>query len=489
MASPKCFISYSWDSDDHKDWVKQLATELQNKGVFTHLDQWDVHPGMDLTKYMETCIRESDFVLLICTPIFAQKANGGIGGVGYEKSIVTGEIFQEAASTKKFVPILRKGKKADSLPSYLKSRAYIDFRNDDKFVLNLDELLRHLHQSPKYERPSLGQKPNFSEESQYQKTIYFDLIKTIKKKSYESSRINELRGLAIGKEGHIYISDIGNNRIHIFSSKFNYETSFGKPGLELGNFKGPRGIAIDNDNNVYVVDRDNGRIQKFDYAGNFINQFGSEDEKSLLVIPWGICTDKLDNVYISSAGSHQIKKFDKNGQLIKYWGELGKGEGQFKNPLGIAIDKFQNLYIADNLNNRIQKFDPEGNYLFTWGIYGDEPGKINNPYAIAIYEKIVYVAESINFRIQLFDLNGNYIGKLQTKPENMFFSCKGLAVDDKGNLYLSNTEMHHIIQLKRKKLTEESPSKSKISIDPFTYPANPIPSFYREGEIRKIPKM
>jgi len=315
----------------------------------------------------------------------------------------------------------------------------------------------------------IGQKPNFSEKFQNQKLIYFDLIKTVMKKSFGSSDINELRGLAIGKDGQIYISDMGNNRIHIFSSEFKYETSFGSKGSEPGNFNGPRGIAIDNGNNVYVVDRDNNRIQKFDYAGNFIDQFGSEDQKNLLATPWGICIDKFGNIYVSSAGSNQIKKFDKNGRLIKYWGEgrlikywgeSGKGEGQFNNPLGIAIDKFQNVYIADNLNNRIQKFDQEGNYLLEWGTYGDEPGQLNNPYAIAIFNEIVYVAEPINFRIQLFDLNGNYIGKLQTKPENMFFSCKGLAVDNEGDFYISNTEMHHIIQLKCKKWIEESSSRS-----------------------------
>ena len=307
----------------------------------------------------------------------------------------------------------------------------------------------------------MKQKPNFSEKFQNQELIYFDLIKTVMKKNIRSSDIDNLRGLSIGKKGRIYISDMGNNSIHIFSSEFKYETSFGNKGSEPGNFNGPRGIAIDTDDNVYVVDRDNSRIQKFDYTGNFIDQFGSEDERSLLVIPWGISIDKFDNIYVSSAGSNQIKKFDKNGRLIKYWGESGKGEGQFNNPLGIAIDKFQNVYIADNLNNRIQKFDQEGNYLLEWGTYGDEPGQMNNPYAIAIFNEILYVAEPINFRIQIFDLNGNYMGKLQTKPENIFFSCKGLAVDNEGDFYISNTEMHHIIQLKCKKWNPLSPRKEK----------------------------
>ena len=138
--------------------MRHLATQLQKNGVFTYLDQWDVHPGMDLTQYMETCVRDSDFVLLVCTSSFARKADSGRGGAGYEKGIVTGEIFQGVAS-RKFVPLLREGSPVESLPSYLKSRAYVDFRDDKSLDHNLESLLRHLHQSPRYVRPPLGTKP------------------------------------------------------------------------------------------------------------------------------------------------------------------------------------------------------------------------------------------------------------------------------------------------------------------------------------------
>jgi hypothetical protein len=33
MTNPECFISYSWDSEAHKDWVRSLATELMSNGV------------------------------------------------------------------------------------------------------------------------------------------------------------------------------------------------------------------------------------------------------------------------------------------------------------------------------------------------------------------------------------------------------------------------------------------------------------------------
>lgn len=77
MIEPRCFISYSWESDPHKDWVRYLSEQLQVNGVFVHLDQWDIALGDDLPHYMESSIRDSDFVLLVCTPEFAQKADAG----------------------------------------------------------------------------------------------------------------------------------------------------------------------------------------------------------------------------------------------------------------------------------------------------------------------------------------------------------------------------------------------------------------------------
>lgn len=98
MPDPKCFISYSWDSPSHKDWVRLLSEKLHQNGVYTYLDQWDVSLGAQLPKFMEKSIRESDFVLLVCTSKFAAKADAGQGGVGYEKNIVTC-VFRRIVTT------------------------------------------------------------------------------------------------------------------------------------------------------------------------------------------------------------------------------------------------------------------------------------------------------------------------------------------------------------------------------------------------------
>jgi hypothetical protein len=39
MNNPKTFISYAWESEEAKEWVKKLAIELRNDGIDAKLDQ------------------------------------------------------------------------------------------------------------------------------------------------------------------------------------------------------------------------------------------------------------------------------------------------------------------------------------------------------------------------------------------------------------------------------------------------------------------
>ena len=50
---PTVFISYSHDSPAHKQWVSELGAKLRQNGVDAVLDQWDLNPGDDMTRFME----------------------------------------------------------------------------------------------------------------------------------------------------------------------------------------------------------------------------------------------------------------------------------------------------------------------------------------------------------------------------------------------------------------------------------------------------
>src|SRR4051812_17447790 len=80
-GTPTVFISYSWDDDDHRSWVSHLAERLKAEGLNVRFDQWYNRPGDDIPAFMETAVRESDFVVVICTPRYKAAADNRVGGV------------------------------------------------------------------------------------------------------------------------------------------------------------------------------------------------------------------------------------------------------------------------------------------------------------------------------------------------------------------------------------------------------------------------
>ncbi len=139
MSDPKAFISYSWDDDQHKEWVAELATDLRNDGVETILDQWHAVPGDQLPEFMEKHIRENDYVLIICTPNYRFKSDERKGGVGYEGGIMTAEVHT-SRNHRKFIPILARGTWENAAPSWLKGKYYIDLSSLDKHKENYSDL-------------------------------------------------------------------------------------------------------------------------------------------------------------------------------------------------------------------------------------------------------------------------------------------------------------------------------------------------------------
>jgi hypothetical protein len=158
MPAPKVFISYSHDSQPHKEWVRNLATDLRNNGIDAELDQWDLSPGQDIAAFMAGGIRTANRVLLVCTEKYVSKAENGSGGVGYERLIVTAEVVG-SIDTIKFIPLVRNNTGDRKVPDFLGPRLYVDFSDDAQYAAKLEELLRQIHQAPLFVKPPLGENP------------------------------------------------------------------------------------------------------------------------------------------------------------------------------------------------------------------------------------------------------------------------------------------------------------------------------------------
>jgi hypothetical protein len=157
ILAPRLFFSYSHDNEPHKAWVLALANRLVANGVDVILDRWNLSLGSNLGYFMESGLSEADRILAVCSTPYVQKANQGIGGVGYEKMILTSQIMASLQSTR-VVPIIRENSEA-TLPLFLSGRMYADFREDSQYEAKYAELIREMHGHRVIPRPALGPNP------------------------------------------------------------------------------------------------------------------------------------------------------------------------------------------------------------------------------------------------------------------------------------------------------------------------------------------
>lgn len=147
-----------------------LATELCESGVDVILDKWDLKEGHDVVAFMEKMVTDPEIkkVAIICDEKYATKADGREGGVGTEAQIISKEVYDKQ-DQEKFVAIVCKKNSEGKpfLPTYYKSRIYIDLSEADKYSENFERLLRWVFDKPLYAKPELGNKPSFLSEGEH----------------------------------------------------------------------------------------------------------------------------------------------------------------------------------------------------------------------------------------------------------------------------------------------------------------------------------
>lgn len=156
---PVVFISYSWDTEAHQDWVAHLAEDLTKAGIYVLFDQY-LEDGTMLPTFMELGLERADKVLIIGTENYKERSSYGDTGAAFEGCIIRSQIFQNLG-TKKFISCLRHGTFKDSFPLILGGNKGHDFSKDENYKYELDNLCREIWKKPKRQRPELGRIPDY----------------------------------------------------------------------------------------------------------------------------------------------------------------------------------------------------------------------------------------------------------------------------------------------------------------------------------------
>ena len=248
-------------------------------------------------------------------------------------------------------------------------------------------------------------------------------------------------GVAVTNDGHIIVSENGNNCVTVLDRDGKKVKSFGQKsrGRKNVKFTYPRDVAISPGNFILVTD--DHKIQKISMDEKCIKSVGKLGSGPLeFNHPYGIAISPITGqIYIADCDNHRIQVLNPDLTFSHTFGTKGSAKGQFNNPGNIAIDTRGLVYVTDTENYCIQTFTSEGQFISQFGTKGCGPGQLIFPSGIVIDDNdLIYITEWGNDRISIFTTDGQFVrsfGKQGSSVDQFNVPC-GLTFDREGYLYV-----------------------------------------------------
>lgn len=157
MRQPTVFISYSHDSEGHKNRVYNLSERLRADGIDCHLDQYEVAPPEGWARWTRNQIRQADLVLVVCTETYERRYEGteaaGKGaGAKWEGGLITQELYESEGRNSKFIPVVFSARDKSHIPRELRQGTFHVVDSEKGY----EGLYRHLTEQPAAVKGPLG---------------------------------------------------------------------------------------------------------------------------------------------------------------------------------------------------------------------------------------------------------------------------------------------------------------------------------------------
>ncbi|MDD4664274.1 MAG: stalk domain-containing protein [Caldisericia bacterium] len=177
-------------------------------------------------------------------------------------------------------------------------------------------------------------------------------------------------GIAVAKDGTIFIADSGESQIEVFDANLNFMYHFGSIGSGDSQFQIIEQIHLDENDNLYVLDSYLSQIKVFKKDGSFIKKWGDPSQFDsphdfVFLNNKEIAIINSDHIYTDNA---YIKVFSLDGDFIRDFIQ----DPEFLNPnynedfFNIAVDLKGYVYLhkfGEKLKVDYLKFSPEGYFV------------------------------------------------------------------------------------------------------------------------------
>ena len=232
-------------------------------------------------------------------------------------------------------------------------------------------------------------------------------------------------GVAVGRDGSIYVSDAGeSNRIRKITSEGLVSTLAG--GAEgdadgagsAASFNTPSALAVDDEGNLYVADTGNNRVRKVTKEGVVTTLAGDGTagfrdgpaREAQFDAPVGVAVDKEGRVFVADTYNDRIRVVTKEGEVktVAGAGSPGYADGGaltalFDTPCGVAATLEGELFIADTGNDRLRKLTKDGQVITValGAAQGETPEEASSPAGLALtHDGFLYFTELNRGRVR-----------------------------------------------------------------------------------------
>ena len=150
----------------------------------------------------------------------------------------------------------------------------------------------------------------------------------------------DFRPVSVAVRGDdLYAADFKNHRVIVWNRHTGQQIrTIGKSGLEPGQLAGPLGLALDKDGNVYVTEIITCRISKFAPDGKFIRTFGNRgDQVGTFTRPKHIEIDSDGVLYVVDAAFQNVQMINPAFKPLMAFGGHGNFPGYMDLPAGVDV--------------------------------------------------------------------------------------------------------------------------------------------------------
>ncbi len=325
------------------------------------------------------------------------------------------------------------------------------------------------------------------------------------------SRLKSPNGIAVDSRGNVYFADSKNHCVRKVSTDGQVITiagtgingnSTGKGTQSMLNW--PAGVAVDKNGNVYIADYGNHCIKKLLPNGQLILLAGNglpgykdgKASEAMFNNPIGVYVDYTNNLYIIETRNHTVRKIDSDGDVTTIAGKGGVpgfrdgygNQSRLDTPIGMCMDRYGNFYIVDGRNAAIRKLHADGNLetildskfsgfknlsgkqLMFMHSEGSGGGICSGPL------DIFYIADGGAHCIFKVDIQKKEITRYagtgnagfkdhEDASQAQFNRPVDLCMDLKENLYISDIRNFVIRKVKYQKIKKDIPVEKKIFLN------------------------